>query len=123
MASYSRWEIIYAWIPNSDGSPPDHAHPCIYLGESRKSKDLIIVAGITSDYAYWHDEYSWRMPWAEDGNCETRLTKDCFAQTHWIHHIPLVQVRGYHGYTPQADQIEISRRLELYLRRKQSGEA
>ena len=36
MASYTQWEILLAWLPSSDNTPPNYPHPCIYLGDSTR---------------------------------------------------------------------------------------
>lgn len=109
MELYSRWEIILAWLPNSDGSAPNHPHPCIYLGKSPSRTGRIIVVGITSDLTSRVVGQSVDMPWAPGKHPITGLDRPSMAQTFWLPHIPLEAVRDPNiGFTPEAEQHTIA---------------
>lgn len=113
MAAYSQWEILRARIPNTDGTPPPHPHPCIYLADSPKFPGRILLLGITSDLSAKVDGYSVELPWAVGGHKESGLHKPCIAQAHWTDHIMPDEVSAVIGYTPKAQQLQIAQALQL----------
>lgn len=108
MEIYTKWEILLAWLPSSDGTPPDRPHPCIYLGESPKHAGRIIVVGITSDLSTRQPGYSCDMPWADGKHAKTGLDRPSLAQAEWVQHIPLDAVRKVIGSTPLAEQHSVT---------------
>jgi hypothetical protein len=113
VSSYDRWDILLAWLPSSDGTSANHAHPCIYLGESPRHHGCIKVIGITSDLAQRDQVYSVDMPWAPGKHPDTGLDKPSIAQTLWRPDIPEQSVCKPIGYTPKAQQQEIGTLLKL----------
>ncbi len=102
MALYTAWEILLAWIPNSDGTPPPYKHRCIYLCDSTKLAGGILVIGITSDANQFEPGYSIALPYADQpgGDPVTHLVKPSFAQAKWHEHIMPAVVTDVVGYVP-----------------------
>lgn len=113
MAAFAQWEILLAWIPNSDGSPPPYPHPCIYLGDSQRRPNHIVVLGITSDLTQRDAQFSVDLPWSANGHVLTGLDRPSLAQTHWTDHIPEMAVRSVIGETPPEQRELIARRLAM----------
>jgi hypothetical protein len=122
VARYSPWEILLAWIPNSDGTPPPYPHPCIYLGESPTVPGGILVLGITSDMNRRVADYSIELPWAPSGVCETGLDRPSIAQALWTGHIMPETVRKVLGFTPRPQQFDIAKAIALRHKRQRSRE-
>ncbi len=82
MALFNKWEILLAWIPNSDGSPPPYKHRCVYLQDSAKVAGAVLVLGITSNEAAFKHGYSVELPYldAPGGHSVTHLVKRSFVQ-------------------------------------------
>lgn len=114
MASYTKWDILKAWIPNSDGSAAPYPHRCIYLGDSPTRAGHIVVLGITSDLSKRHPIYSVDMPSSPEGHTLTGLTKQSIAQALWTKHIPESTVRDWVGETPSEQKLLLA---ELLARR------
>lgn len=102
MALYSEWEILLAWIPNSDGTPPPYKHRCVYLMDSVSKPGAILVLGITSDESQWRAGYSVDLPYldAPGGHPITHCVKRSIVQSHWHAQILPSEVGDVVGYVP-----------------------
>ena len=111
--AYTQWEILLAWLPSSDNTPPNYPHPCIYLGDSTRKPGHVIVLGITSDLSQRDPVWSCNMPWATGKHPQTGLDRPSICQTHWIHHVPAAAVTKVIGFTPDEEQSMIRQRLAM----------
>lgn len=117
MEAYSRWEIVLAWIPSTDGSAANYPHPCIYYA---RHLEQAYVIGITSDLNQRHDKFSCDLPWAEGRHRETGLDRPSIAQTHWLSLISSSLIRKVIGYTPIAQQFQITDALKRFIDSKRA---
>lgn len=105
MEIYTRWEILIAWMPSSDGTPPLYPHPCIYLSDSAKIQDGVVLIGITSDPTTTLDEDTVVMPYARGKHQITGLDRPSFAKVGaWTRHIERRLARQVIGFTPPKQQ-------------------
>lgn len=116
MAAYTPWEILLAWIPNTDDTPAPYPHFCIYLGESAKHPGLLTVLGITSDLSRRVPGYSVDLPYGEGSS--TKLARPSLAQVLWTNRIRPDAVKQVTGFVERNEQNAIAEALH---RRIQEG--
>lgn len=115
---YSRWEILNAWVPNSDGTSAPYPHRCIYLGLSQTKSGRLIVMGITSDMSRRIPELSVDIHGQPGGDPISGLTKPSLVQVSWVEHILPESVRGCVGIVPENLRTDIAQRFNKWVARK-----
>jgi hypothetical protein len=113
VSSFTQWQILLAWIESTDRTPPDHPHPCIYLGPSPHLRGGIKVIGITSDFSYRDQLYSVELPGHPGGHIHTGLDRPSLAQTFWRPDLPPTLVIHPLGYTPEPQRTQIANLLRM----------